>query len=91
MRLSIYVGGKRQVAGWDRNGKLEFAASAMDAPVVHFNGPLTLDLFREQEKAAAQRTQVDITAVVGTHGAGTGTFALFYTDAYPKGRGGRPP
>ena len=56
----------------------------MDAPVVHFNGPLTLDLFREQE-ALRSGSQVDITAVVGTHGVGTGTFALFYTDAYPKG------
>ena len=41
VRLSVNVGGKRQVAGWDRNGKMEFAASAKNAPIVHFGGPLT--------------------------------------------------
>ena len=84
VRLSVYVGGKRQVAGWDRNGKMEFTASVKDAPVVHFNGPLTLDLFREQG-AVRSGSEVDITAVVGTLGVGPGTFALFFTDSYPKG------
>src|SRR4051812_7087149 len=47
--LSVQVAGVgRQMAGHDRKGKLTFAATAKDAPVIHFNGPLTLDLFREQ-------------------------------------------
>ena len=31
-KMSIRVDGKTQIAGWDRHGKLEFAASAKDAP-----------------------------------------------------------
>jgi hypothetical protein len=83
-RLSIGVGGKRQVAGFDRTGKFEFAATAKGAPVVHFNGPLTLDLFHEQEDFQAG-ADMEMTAVVGTPGVGPGTFAHFLCNAYPKG------
>jgi len=84
VRLSVNVGGKLQAVGRDRTGNLAFGASAKEAPVVHFNGPLTLDLFREQEPLLGGRV-TDLTAVVGTHGVGPGTFAHFYCDAYPKG------
>ena len=79
--FTVMVGGKRQAAGFDRAGKLEFATTAKDAPVVHFNGPLTMDLFREQQPL---QTGEDLTAVVGTPGIGPGTFALFFCDAYPR-------
>jgi hypothetical protein len=82
-KLSVSVGGKRQFAGWDRNGILVFASSAKEAPVVHFAGPLTLDLHRTQEPLGSDGT--DITAVVGTYGIGPGTFALFGCGSYPPG------
>jgi hypothetical protein len=83
MKLSVIVGGKRQIAGWDLRGKLAFANSAKEAPVVHFNGPLTLDLFHDQDPLVTGPSE--LTAVVGSHGVGPGTFAGFSTDAYPKG------
>ncbi len=82
-KMSIRVDGKTQIAGWDRHGKLEFAASAKDAPVVHFNGPRTLDLFREQEPLRSGH-QVDLSVVVGTQGVGPGTFVPILCNAYPK-------
>jgi hypothetical protein len=80
--LSVRVGGKEQIAGHDHRGQLEFAADPEDAPVVHFNGPLALDLWYEQRPLWHNR-RVNITAVVGTHGLGKGTFALFQCNAYP--------
>ncbi len=82
--IRVTVGGKRQAAGQDMRGVLTFAASAKDAPVVHFNGPLTLDLYHEQQPLRSH-SDVEMTAVVGTHGVGKGTFALFYCQAYPRG------
>lgn len=82
--LWVEVAGKQQVAGRDIRGKLAFAASAKAAPVVHFNGPLELDLFHEQQPLWSN-TDIEITAVVGTRGVGLGTFALFRCNAYPKG------
>lgn len=83
-RLRVMVGGKWQAAGADRGGLLELAPTAGDAPVVHFNGPLMLDLFREQEPLRSGRP-VNITAVVGTPGVGPGTFAVLDVRAYPPG------
>jgi hypothetical protein len=83
-RLAVEVGGKRQFAGWDRSGSLAFAASPEQAPVVHFDGPLTLDLYAEQEPLRTGQW-TELTAVVGTPGVGPGTFAHFLCDAYPKG------
>jgi hypothetical protein len=68
--VSVKIEGKRQLAGRDRTGSLAFGVSAQDAPVVHFNGPLT--------------RATDLTAVVGTHGVGPGTFAHFFCNDYPK-------
>jgi hypothetical protein len=83
-RLSVVVGTRPQMAGRDYSGKLEFAASPKDAPVVHFNGPLTLDLFWDQEPFySGQPGSLDV--VVGTRGVGKGTFAAINCGAYPKG------
>jgi hypothetical protein len=83
-KLWVVVEGKRQIAGSDRSGKLEFAKTASAAPIVHFNGPLTLDLFFDQEPLRTGNSE--LTAVVGTPGVGPGTFAMLFTDAYPKGK-----
>jgi hypothetical protein len=82
-RLFVMIDGKRQQAGLDRRGKLAFAPSAKEAPVIHFDGPLTLDLFHEQEPLMTGRN-VDISAVVGTPGVGAGTFATLFVTAYPR-------
>ena len=83
-KLSVRVSGKQQSAGRDRLGKLAFGASPKEAPVVHFAGPLTLDLFWDQEPLLSGADN-EITAVLGTPGVGPGTFAQFYCDAYPHG------
>jgi hypothetical protein len=82
MWLSVRIGDRLQSAGQDPRGALKFAATPKDAPIVHFNGPLTLDLHHTQKALRTGRT-VRLTAVVGTPGVGPGTFALFDVDAYP--------
>jgi hypothetical protein len=84
-RFSVLVGGKRQVAGFDHRGELKLAPTAKDAPIVHFGGSLTLDLFRNQQPIRTGKN-VNITAVVGTHGVGPGTFALFDLSSYPANK-----
>jgi hypothetical protein len=73
----------RMRAGWDRNGKLAFASSAKEAPVIHFNGPVTMDLFREQEPFRSGAHEC-LNVVVGMRGVGPGTFATIDCSAYPK-------
>ena len=71
------------------NGSLRFADRAQDAPVLHFDGPLTMKVGRQQAKITKGKT--DLTAgtgqefvrgrtsplpvMVGTPGRGEGTFA----------------
>jgi hypothetical protein len=71
------------------NGSLQFADRAQDSPVVHFDGPLTMKVGRQQAKITKGKT--DLTAgtaqefvrgktcplpvMVGTPGRGKGTFA----------------
>jgi hypothetical protein len=82
-KLMVQVAGHLQTAGRDPRGTLEFGASPKEAPVVRFNGPLTLDLFHTQEPLRNNEVE-DITAVVGTPGQGPGTFAALCCDAYPR-------
>jgi len=82
-KVRVLIAGKElQMAGWDRSGPLEFAADPKNAPVIHFNGPLTLDLFHEQQPLRSN-ANVRLSAVLGTPGHGAGTFALFTCDSYP--------
>jgi hypothetical protein len=83
-QLSVRIDGRRQLAGRDRTGCLELAATAKGAPVVHFDGPLTLDLYSEQEPLRTE-TESELRVVVGTRGIGTGTFAHALCNAFPKG------
>jgi hypothetical protein len=71
------------------NGSLQFADRAQDAPILHFDGPLTMKVGRQQTKITKGKT--DLTAgtaqefmrgktcplpvMVGTPGRGKGTFA----------------
>ena len=80
-RLSVQMGRGRMLAGLDRHGKLQFADSAAAAPVVHLDGPLTLDLFHEQEPLVTGEV---LSVVVGTPGVGPGTFVHLPCDAFPQ-------
>jgi hypothetical protein len=63
-----------QSAGRDAAGFLQFAARPQDAPVVHFNGPLRMGLWCPQELPRGKAG--DLVTVIGTPGAGKGTFAV---------------
>jgi hypothetical protein len=67
--------GLAQCAGHYRRGKLELAGRAQDAPIVHFNGPLTLDAC-DLQPSGKNREQSRLTIFVGTPGLGTDTFAM---------------
>src|SRR5262249_6797369 len=54
-------------------GRLEFAPHAQEAPIIHFHGPLTVDLLWPH--ALQRGEEADFLAVVGTFGLGPGTFA----------------
>ncbi len=83
-KIFVKVGGQWQEAGRDRGGKLAFGASPAKAPIIHFGGPLTLDLFFTQHPLSGGEND-GVRAVVGTPGVGPGTFALFETDSSPPG------
>ena len=85
MLLWVRVGDWKQFAGHDQRGTLKFAATPGEAPIVHFNGPLTLDLHQTQKPLRSDR-KVRLSAIVGTPGVGPGTFALFDLDTYPANK-----
>ncbi len=82
-RFSVRIDGKIQTAGRDIRGKIQFGPSPEDAPVVHFNGPRTLDLFWDQQPLLSGQHE-DLSVVVGTRGRGPGTFTHVHVDAYPR-------
>jgi hypothetical protein len=73
--LSIFVQGKRPQMASLGERSLQFAARPRDAPIIHFNGPLTIRL---AEKAKVGEGEVYI-AEIGTPGLGRGTFAAIDT------------
>ncbi|HEY7313597.1 MAG TPA: hypothetical protein VH643_29875 [Gemmataceae bacterium] len=77
-----------QAAGWDSAGQLAFAARPKDAPIVHFDGPLTLHIATGIESPRLEKSDkpFDFQISVGTQGIGKGTFAdLNYSFTGPKG------
>jgi hypothetical protein len=58
---------------------LKFAASPKEAPIIHFDGPLTLELFEGPEGEAGQTLirgqEVELGVILGTPGLGRGTVA----------------
>jgi hypothetical protein len=71
------------VVNGDGQGWLVFARRPQDAPVIHFNGPWTLDLQDvKQRLTAGHETMLQIG--VGTRGVGPGTFTwVLYPDTIP--------
>jgi hypothetical protein len=77
----------RQVAGWDCSGSLTFAAQPKNVPILHFDGPLTLNL-ADIEPPRLEKTDksIDFQISIGTQGVGKGTFAVLdYSHVEPKG------
>jgi hypothetical protein len=75
-----------QAAGRDRRGELGFAARPQDAPIVHFDGPLRMDLPDVEAFLVHDKEGDDLQTAVGTPGLGKGTFA--YLD-YACAAGGK--
>ena len=83
-RMTISVEGRDvQYAGSDWRGPLKFADRPQDAPIVHFNGPLSIRPFAEQSLVRGSGMQ-DFSTMIGTQGLGAGTFAPLYCDQVPK-------
>jgi hypothetical protein len=62
--------------------RLQFAARAQDAPIIHFGGPLRMILLQPQRLTAGMKidVQYEIEARVGTPGLGKDTAALIDDD-----------
>jgi hypothetical protein len=70
---------------YDLSGVLTFAEKPADAPVIHFDGPLTVTFYGEIPKVRLGRDN-DLILTVGTPGRGAGSFAMLaYQDTIPKG------
>jgi hypothetical protein len=68
----------------DLNGLLLFAGKPAAAPVVHFGGPLQVTFYGELPTMRVGRDS-EFVLVVGTPGAGNGTFAMLgYEGTIPK-------
>jgi hypothetical protein len=75
VRLMLQTGGKRmQFVGYDEDNPLAFADRPGDAPIIHFDGPLTMCLYG-QPPVFVPGQVAEIDACVGTPGLGKGTFA----------------
>jgi hypothetical protein len=72
-----------QCASSDSRGLLQFAATPGEAPIVHFDGPWTMDLQNRPNLLAGN--VIDFQAGVGTRGLGTGTFAFIAHAPIPPG------
>lgn len=83
--IDINIQGKlHQRVDRDARGRLQFGTSPATAPIVHLNGPITLDQFFVQRPLTSARQQ-RLSVVVGTHGVGPGTFAVYECDCFLRG------
>ncbi len=74
-----------QIAGfYDPTGVLTFADKPADAPIIHFDGPLTVSFYGEVPALRLGRDN-DLVLAVGTPGRGGGSFAMLaYEETIPK-------
>ncbi len=72
-----------QYVGATYREDLVFAARPQDAPIVHLNGPLTLQLIDPPRKWASGES-VDLVVLFGTPGLGKGTFAYMIHSFQPR-------
>ena len=80
--VTLKLEGKRQQTAY---GSFSFARRPQDAPVIHFNGPLTIVPRHENQVLARGGNGHKFRAAIGTPGLGKGTFAFLTTDAVPAG------
>jgi hypothetical protein len=74
--------GKRSLAAHhDDQGPLRFAAKPHGAPIIHFDGPLTLSLPRQTLQAGKEPGKLSF--LIGTPGQGKGTFASLSIQSVP--------
>ena len=71
-----------QTASSDSHGLLQFADSPQQAPVIHFDGPLTMDIHGRPVLAAGN--EINLETGIGTKGLGPGTFAFISYEMVPK-------
>lgn len=95
--ISVKIGGKHLQSTSD--GLLRFGASPKESPVIHFNGPLALHLNAktgiafvpsdgsppsEEEMVLVPGKSIRISALLGTKGIGSGTFAALTANFPPQ-------
>jgi hypothetical protein len=81
IRLSIALRGKRLQY---TDGNLKFAGRPQDAPIVHFNGPLTMRLGHSRlELPRGEQVIPKLMADIGTPGLGPETFAPISKEEIP--------
>jgi hypothetical protein len=71
-----------QIAMADQQGGLEFSDRPEKAPIVHFGGPLQIQLNLMQKLTRGQESL--LTVIIGTPGLGKGTFAARGYQGVPK-------
>jgi len=87
-RVSIKLAGKRTqstgIIGMGP-GPFELAERPKDAPIVHFNGPLTMAFREGQDLSGPSDTPAQLYAAIGTAGLGKGVFAVIGFEGVPEG------
>ncbi len=82
-RLRVDVPGKGpQMVGLGAAEKPRFAASAKDAPIIHFDGPLALTQFSTKrviprDNGPSNNRNRSLRVMIGSSGLGAGTFAAY--------------
>lgn len=84
-RLSIKLAGKRTQSTGFGLATFELAERPKDAPIVHFNGPLTMTLGEGPVLSGPSDTPASLFAWIGTAGLGKGTFAMIDFEEIPEG------
>jgi hypothetical protein len=84
-RLSIKLADKRTQSTGFGLATFELAELPKDAPIVHFNGPLTMMLGEGQVLSGPSDTPASLSAWIGTAGLGKGTFAMIDFEGIPEG------
>jgi hypothetical protein len=78
--ITLKLEGNRQQSAY---GNFSFAPRRQDAPVIHFNGPLTMATRFEDQVLFRGQKKHELRTAIGSPGLGKGTFAFLSTDAVP--------
>jgi hypothetical protein len=81
--------GRRFYTGRDATGRLRFAATPQQAPIVHIGGPLSMGLATRERSKTIQFTcgeETELCASIGTPGVGKGSFLGLRHAEVPEGK-----